>query len=75
MVAKNLVFGTPFVDLEGTSVIKLLDYQQLTVEIRFKGRGWFTAKDDDFGLEGELYYTPEGCSKNDSLLIYKIHGN
>jgi hypothetical protein len=22
-----------------------------------------------------LYYTPEGCSKEDSLLIYKIHGN
>lgn len=75
MVAKNLVFGTPYVDLEGTSTIKLLEFPELTAEIRFKGRGWFTAKDDDFGMEGEVYYSPEGCSKEDSIMIYRIHGH
>ena len=75
MVAKNLVLGTPYVDLENTSIIKLLEVPELTVEIRFKGRGWFTGKGDEFGLDGEVYYSPEGCSKRDSILIYKIHGH
>ena len=67
--AHNLIIGTPYVDIGGTSTIKSIEHPDLECLLTYTKRGWTTR--DMFKVEGDVY---RKNSKKKELL-YKIHGN
>ena len=63
--AHNLIIGTPYVDLGGSSQIKLLERSDLDCQLRYTKRGWISK--DECKVEGEV--TKKGKK------IFKIHGH
>ena len=69
--AHNLIIGTPYVDIGGTSRIRLLG-SDLTCQLRFTKRGWLSR--DEFKVEGEVT-RGGGKKKGSGPPLYKVHGH
>ena len=66
--AHNLVIGTPYLDLGGTSTIKNMQKPNEHCVLEFHKRGW--SESSYFKLDGEIYNT--GTKK--SSPVYRIEG-
>ena len=73
--AHNLVIGTPYIDIGGHAVLRILEDPSVVCKIHFIKRGWLSK--DEFKLEGDVQYVPAKKSKkkDKELLLYKVHGN
>ena len=67
--AHNLIIGTPYVDIGGSSKVELLD-GNFECNIKFHKRGWLSK--EACKVEGEVSRITKD-KKNE--LLYKIHGN
>ena len=70
--AHNLIIGSPYIDIGGTSEVRLISEPQLFCSLRFTKRGWLSK--EEFKVEGEVVRKEKKGNKKGELL-YKIHGN
>lgn len=69
--AHNLIIGTPYVDIGGTSSVRLIEKPELECVVTYTKRGWISK--DQFKVEGEVCRSNKGSKKSEPL--FKIHGN
>lgn len=62
---EGLIFGTPFVELDGTSFI--VSSTGYTCKVDYSGRGWLSGKKNT--IAGTVYATD-----NEKKVLYNIHG-
>lgn len=67
-----MIIGSPYIDIGGTSEVKLISEPQLSCSLRFTKRGWLSK--EGFKVEGEVVRQGAKGNKKGELL-YKIHGN
>jgi hypothetical protein len=67
----NLVIGTTYLDIGGTSTINLIQNPELKCQLRYTKRGWLSK--DEFKVEGEVSRVSKSSKKSE--LLYKISGN
>ena len=68
----NLIIGTMYTDLGGSSSIRLMNNPNLECNIKYTKRGWLSK--DTFKVEGEVIEYQDKDHKK-SKIHYKIHGN
>ena len=61
MSAHNLIIGTPYIDLGGSSKIRLLQDPELEVNLRFTKKGWLSK--EEYKVEGEVIRTKKAGKK------------
>lgn len=66
----NLIIGTTYIDIGGSSTISLLENKNLKCQMRYTKRGWLSK--EEFKVEGEV---SKISGNKKSELLYKIHGN
>jgi len=72
----NLIIGTPYVDIGGSAVVRLLGESELKCTINFTKRGYFSK--EEFKCEGEVFQSGEGkkkSKKKHNQNLFKILGN
>jgi hypothetical protein len=67
--AHNLIIGTPYLDLGGTSVITNLNRPKEVCHLEFHKRGW--SESSYFKVDGEIY--AGGGAKKDPV-VYRLEG-
>jgi len=70
--AHNLIIGTPYIDIGGTSKVRLVGKDELEINLRWTKRGWLSK--EEFKVEGELT-RQTGKGKKGTEYLYKISGN
>lgn len=70
MSVHNLIIGSTYIDLGGTSNVKIVGNDEIKAQLRYTKRGWLAR--EEFKCEGEIVRVK---GKKDHELLYKIHGN
>jgi hypothetical protein len=66
----NLIIGTTYLDIGGSSTVNLIGSEDLKCSLKFTKRGWLSK--DEYKVEGEVSRV---TSSKKNELLYKIHGN
>jgi hypothetical protein len=63
--AHNLIIGTPYIDLGGSSSIRIIEKPTYECQLKYIKRGWISK--DEFKVEGDVL--------QNGIKLYKIHGH